>query len=391
MLKLDIIKTALFTPNADGNWGLPLILWSDPGKAKSAVLAQIAKAFGMRLKVLPPGQMGEGVFGVTPYPVKTERGVRMTFPAPGWIDEFYAADGSELAGIVFPDETNTAPPALQAAVMGMINDRRVGDAYLPKRVRVLGAANPTVTSAGGWDLSAPAANRNGHIDWDGATVEEWADYMVGAMHGCTPVDAAVEEKRVLGVWDGEWAKAAGMVSAFVTRNSKHYHNMPASGDPQQSRAWSSPRTLELATRALAGASIHSLDESDTQELFAAFVGKGCCKEFIAWRKKLDLPDPAALLDGKVKFAHDPSRLDRTFATLASCVTLVTPPNADKRQERAKKLWTIMAEVAVDAADVIVPTVRALAKPRLGTASPEARPVLATLAPMLAAAGITVKE
>lgn len=395
-MKTKILKAALFTPLAEGRWGLPLLLWSVPGEAKSAMVRLVCAEWGLCCKVLPPGQVGEGMFGVVPFPVQTERGARMTYPSPAWVDDFEAHGGR---GVVFPDETNTVPPALQAAVMGLINDRRIGDALLPLGVRALGAANPTACAAGGWDLSAPMANRFGHLAWDGPSAEEWADWLITGADGYQGEvrDAAAEEARVLAAWPGAFAQAAGLTSGFLRRNPGLRHKMPQDGDPAQSRAWPSPRTWEMATRALASAKVHGLTAAETDEFMAAFVGGGAATEFAAWQENLDLPDPAQVLDGAVEWRHDPKRLDRSWVVLGSCAATVAAQNAPKRKERAAKLWSILAEVCGkkdapgSAPDVTIPAVRALVhkEVRLG-GMPEARPVLVRLQPMLAAAGITAQ-
>jgi MoxR-like ATPase len=383
--KVRIVKAALFTPLSDGKWGLPLLLWGEPGPGKSAVVGQIARACGLPIKVLPPGQVGEGMFGVVPYPVQTEKGVRLTYPAPAWVDDL--AEG----GLAFPDETNTAPMALQAAIMGLIHDRRVGDYVLPPRVRVLGAANPTACSAGGNDLSAPMANRLGHIDWPHPSTEEWANFMRsgGTVENYLDgdVDPLTEEKRVMAAWAVAYSEAVGLVTAFHERRSGLLHKMPAAGDPQQSRAWPSHRSNEFATRALASAKVHGLTEAETDEFFAAFVGQAVATQFAAWRVALDLPDPSAVLDGTVTWTHDPKRLDRTAAVLGACTTLVVPLDAAKRKARAAKLWKILADVMATDKDLVVMQVRVLVGRKIGLVGmPEARPVTEGLAPLLRAGG-----
>lgn len=59
------------------------------------------------------------------------------------------------AGYLFLDELSTAPPAVQAAMLGVALERRVGDLVLPRAVQVVAAANPPERAADGWDLSPP--------------------------------------------------------------------------------------------------------------------------------------------------------------------------------------------------------------------------------------------
>jgi hypothetical protein len=126
---------------------------------------------------------------------------------------------------------------------------------------------------------------------------------------------------------------------------------------------------------------------DRDELLAGAVGTGAAGELITYITEADLPDPAELLDGKVTFTHEPKRLDRTTAVLASCAALVTSPKAVKQADRSAALWKICQPIVKDAADVVVPAARTMVKAKLSK-SPEARPVLLKLQPILAAAGIT---
>jgi MoxR-like ATPase len=369
-------------------WGLPLILWGAPGTAKSATIVELARLYGLPCEVLTPGERGEGAFGVTPVPEQLPgNGTVLRYPPPEWIENLRAEDGEER-GIVFVDETNSAPPALQPALLGLIQERRIGGHQLGPRVRVLGAANPVSQSAGGWDLAAPVANRCGHVDWPAPSAEEWGAWLTGQA-GAQEAgrDATVEEEMVLASWPEAWALAAGTVAAFLKTRSELLHKMPADGSPEQGRAWPSPRTWEYAARALASARVHKLGEEDESELVASFIGVAAAGELFTWILEADLPDPAALLDGAVTFAPDPRRLDRTEAVLSACAALVTPGKADKRQARASSLWTLCTLVAGQAKDAVIPAAIALCRAGLQGVK-EAKPVLAALHDVISAAEAT---
>lgn len=157
-MKTNLLRAALFTPISEERWGLPLLLWGNPGVAKSAILRQLAREYGLPIEVLSPASRGEGAFGVTPVP----DGGRMTYPRPDWTDKFEEAK----RGIVFVDEINLAATHFAGALLGLLQDRVLGSYQLPPGVRVVAAANPIdlAAASGGWDLSAPAANRVGHLE-----------------------------------------------------------------------------------------------------------------------------------------------------------------------------------------------------------------------------------
>jgi hypothetical protein len=378
---ISLLAAAMFTPGPEGFWGLPLFLWGDPGIGKTHIIKALAKRYGLALERLSPGERGEGQFGVVPVPGADGF---LHYPAPAWASRF--ATG---AGLIFVDEANTAPPgSIQAALLGLVQLRILGSHEFSARTRTLAAANEVSDAAGGWPIPLSLANRFGHLDVEKPDPQDWGVSFLGGFadsDGAT-VDADAEEKRVMDAWEPAIANARGLVQAFITRRPEFLHKKPARGATV--KAWPSPRTVTYAAHALAGAQIHGLTESDTDELMGAFVGTPWVSEFATWRANADLPDPAAFLDGKVAFKHDPRRLDRTMAVLSSCAALVFPKTAANRKARAGKLWTTIAEVMEDAADAAVPAGRVLVNAQLvGTVCPESKPVLNRLDKILTGAGI----
>lgn len=384
--KINIIQAAFFTPMSKGEWGLPLILWGEPGTTKTANIKAMCARFGFHCEHLAPGERGDGAFGVTPVPTTTPHGTVLSYPPPDWSLKLRGEDGEE-SGVVFFDEINTAPPALKPALLGGVQERRVGGHTFGKRVRVIGAANPVEQSAGGYDLTAPEANRNGHIDWHKPDIEDWASWLLsgGSSGEAEKVqDAKKEEARVMKLWPEAFAKASGVVSAFLRARSDLLHKMPPANDPKASRAWPSARTWEYATRALASSFVHGLVTIERDEFLAAFVGSGPAGELATFLEENDLPEPAKLLDGEIEFSHDPERLDRTVVVLNACAALVTPKDAAKRNDRGEALWKLIGAVAEDAKDVVVPSMTSLVTAQLKTAS--SKPIMARLHSVVTTAG-----
>lgn len=380
-MRQELLTCALFTPMRAGNWGLPLLVEDTPGTAKTAVIRQIAAAWGLPCKVLSPGEEGEGAFGVVPVPLNG----RLVYPAPEWVD--LVADG----GVVFIDECGSIPPMIQAPVLGLIAEKKIGGAQLSLRVRVLGAMNDTDISANGHDLSAPLANRFGHLKWGHPTVEQHMAFMLGLGgkdQEVAPRSAEAEEARVLRAWPEAWARAVGLEVAFLQAQPQWKNAMPKQGDPALSKAWPSDRTWEYATRALASADVHSLSETDRDEFVAAFVGHQAHEHFAAFIESADLPKPADVLDGRVKFSWEPKRLDRSSAIVTACAALVVPPEAPRRRERAKVLWEMLGSASHY--DVTVPVAKQLVGAKLHVGM-DALPVLARLEPILSAAGVKPGE
>lgn len=384
-MKTNLLRAAFFTPGPYSTWGLPILLWGPPGVAKSAALRRLAAECGVPIEVLSPAARGEGAFGVTPVP----DGGRMTYPRPDWTDKF--VDGR---GIVFVDEINLAATHFAGALLGLLQDRVIGSHHLGPGIRVFAAANPVdlAAASGGWDLSAPAANRLGHLEWPCPSAAEWTNWLLSDAddYSVTTVDSTAEEQRVLTAWPLAWGRARGIVSGFIAAHSTHLHALPKQGSAEMSRAWPSPRTWAFAARALASADVHGLSEKDRDEFVSAFVGSGAAGELFEWLKLADLPDSAALLDGNLDrpWQHNKARLDLTMAVFGSAVACVVATNDERlRRTRAEMLWTLLAQASETASDLIVMPAKVLVKAKLFAGSIG---VLGNLAAVLEAAKINAE-
>lgn len=379
-----ILKAAFFTPGLNNRWGLPLLFVGIPGGGKSTQLESESRALGLHAETLISSLRDPTDFGGMPFIGTKDGQTTFQLAAMPWVHR--AADAGHAA--VLFDEINTAPQSVFASLLRVILEGVVGDYRLPSTVRFVAAMNPVECSAGGNDIPPPLANRFGHIRFENPDAQAWTSWLLGgaAPAGQERLDPKAEEARVMDEWPTAWAKARGTVSGFVRARPNLLHKMPTAFDPGASMAWPSPRTWEMATRALAGSEVHALDQTNTEVLVEAFVGTAAASEFITYLAKLDLPDPADVLDGKVQFKHEPSRLDRTAAVLDSCAALVSSPTAPKRNARADVLWRLLGDIGKSALDVIVPCGVTLVKAQLLT--PASKPVLVQLQPVLKAAGIT---
>lgn len=280
---------------------------------------------------------------------------------------------------------NCAPPALQAPLLGAVQLRTIGAHTFPAGVRVIGAANETQHAAGGWDLAPALANRFGHFEYTGLDADSWATGMLGSFRSSqqTQETAADIEAKVSREWPAAAAQERGKIAGFIQRNPTLLHKMAVKGSPD--RAWPSHRSVEYAAVALTSATIHGLNESDTDELMSAFVGRPWVTEFRQWTELLDLPLPANVLDGDVRFAHDERRPDRTLVVLGACAALITPTDAPNRKERGAVFWRLVGEIAKSAPDLTMGAARAVIKS--GLLVDAQKGVLRDLLPILSAAGM----
>jgi MoxR-like ATPase len=128
------------------------MIWGPPGIGKSSIVAQTAAKHGLacidvRLSQLAPTDL-RGL------PV-AEGGVSRWYPP-----EFLPRDGQ---GILFLDEVNLAPPAMQGMAQQLILDRRVGSYALPDDWFVWAAGNRKEDRAAVYDMPSPLANRFVHL------------------------------------------------------------------------------------------------------------------------------------------------------------------------------------------------------------------------------------
>ncbi|TRV79802.1 AAA family ATPase [Streptomyces sp. 130] len=314
----------------------PVLLWGEPGIGKSAGLEQLAAGLGLDLETViasvhePSDFAGLPVVGDDP----ATTGVPMA--PPDWAVRL-ARKGQ---GLLFFDELSSAPPAVQAALLRVVLERRVGSLKLPDSVRIVAAANPPSSAADGWHLSPPLANRFVHLQWthDPRTV---ARGMAGTWPEA-PVPV-VDPARAAGAV----ARARGAVSGFLTARPGLVHHLPADAEGR-GRAWPSPRTWDMALRLLATGYATGTGRDAVAAALAGAVGDGAGIELLSYLENLDLPDPDRVLADPDAFAL-PERGDRQLAFLIAVVAAV---QAEPTRSRWEAGWAVLAKaVAAGVPDV----------------------------------------
>jgi hypothetical protein len=303
--------------------GVPTLVWGPPGVGKTAHIRALAnKRRWLLVEIIASLHDPTDFNGL---PVVQNGGVH--FAPPDWVYLFE----EQGQGILFLDELTTAPPTVQAALLRLVLERKVGAHSLPAGVRVVAAANPPEMAANGWELAPPLANRFAHINYAldaGEWVKQFPSYW-----GNPP--------QLEGVEEAVWARARARVAAFLTRRP----NLLYTFDPSREETrFATPRTWDLFSRAWAAA---SLDPTSAGDLAAALVGDAPAAEFASWVTTLDLREPSEIL-ALGRAYRLPTRGDIAHAELTA---LAESAEAIESPDAWDRAWEVLRGVANTATDL----------------------------------------
>lgn len=261
---------------------LSLMIWGPPGVGKSSIVAQCAAENGLDLIDLRLSQLAPTDLRGLPVPVDR---VCTWYPP-----EFLPRDGR---GILFLDEINMAPPAMQGIAQQLILDRKVGSYEVPDGWFVWAAGNRKEDKASVFDMPAPLSNRFVHL-------EVQPDFDSFKFHA---LKIGIDER----------------ILAFLAYRANLLHQID-----QRNPAWPSPRTWVMASSLRAIGLPISLA-----------VGSAAATEFEAFESVYrKLPDLDAIALGKkgIKFPDEPSV--RYAVTIGLTVRASDPERANKIMEWA---------------------------------------------------------
>ena len=131
------------------------MIWGPPGIGKSATVRAIAKSNDLKLIDLRLSQLAPTDLRGLPV-ADRDKLISNWYPP-----EFLPKDGN---GILFLDELNTAPPAMQGIAQQLILDRRVGDYCLPDGWFVWAAGNRQEDASAVFKMPSALQNRFIHFD-----------------------------------------------------------------------------------------------------------------------------------------------------------------------------------------------------------------------------------
>ncbi|QGV78319.1 AAA family ATPase [Streptomyces ficellus] len=324
---------------------LPVLLWGEPGIGKTAALTQLATSLGLPLTTViasvhePSDFSGLPIVGDDP----AVQGVPMA--PPQWAVDLVRAG----KGLLFLDELSTATPAVQAALLRVVLERKVGALQLPPGVRIVAAANPRASAADGWELSPPLANRFVHLYW----VHD-RDVVVRGLGGVWPraeLPRLAPDRLPEAV-----AYARRAVCGFLEARPTLIHRLPST-ETRRGGAWPSPRSWEAALTLLAFGTAASVSRDVLALLVRGAVGDGPGLELLAHLDRMELPDPEALLADPPS-AELPERGDLRQAALEAVIAAV---GARPERERWEAGWAVLVRaLETGAPDLLVAPATTLA-------------------------------
>lgn len=324
---------------------LPVLLWGEPGIGKTAALTQLAETLDLPLTTViasvhePSDFSGLPIVGDNP----AEQGVPMA--PPDWAVRLVRAG----RGLLFLDELSTAPPAVQAALLRLVLERRIGALQLPPGVRIVAAANPRASAADGWELSAPLANRFVHLQW---THDH--EVVVRGLGGTWPRATLprLDPERLSAAV--EFARRA--VCGLLAARPGLVHRLP-SNETRRGGPWPSPRSWDMTLTLVAFATAAGSSREVLSLLVRGTVGDGPGLELLASLDRMDLPDPEELLADPAGAAL-PERGDLRQAVLDGVVAAVR--NRPER-DRWDSAWALLVRaLETGAPDLVVVPANTLA-------------------------------
>jgi len=280
--------------------GRSAFLWAGPGIGKSDVIHQIASRYlpteeesaaGMLPGVAVDVRMGQmmptDIMGI-PYYDKETGTMKWAPPSILPSAEFCA---KHKMVILFLDELNTSPAAVQAAAYQLVLDRKTGSGFkLADNVSVIGAGNRDTDRGVITRMPSPLANRFTHFklrsNW-----ESWFDWAIlNNIH-----------HDIVGYLNF----APQYLDQFDPKSPDH--------------AFATPRSWKFVDDIM---KVPGVTDEQLSELVAGTVGEGVAIQFMAHRKIAGLlPNPADILDGKIQTLAT-TEISAKYSLTISCCHLL---------------------------------------------------------------------
>ncbi len=241
---------------------LPVFIWGAPGIGKSSIVKAIAREQNMefidlRLSLLDPTDLK----GIPFFDSTTNEGV--------WAKPSFLPKSDNVSkGILFLDEINSAPPAVQASAYQLVLDRKVGEYELPDGWSIVAAGNRENDRGVVYRMPPPLANRFVHFEME-VDFEDWKAWAYRAN-----VDASI--------------------IAFLQYDPSRLFSF----DPTTNqKSFATPRSWEFANRILQS----GIKQELLHESLSGAVGDDSAVAYLGFTKVMHaLPDIDKVLSGEIR-------------------------------------------------------------------------------------------
>lgn len=234
----DVKKAIAMLREANVN----IFLSGPPGGGKSQIIGQAAEEMDLEyldVRVLLH-EPSDFKFPIVDMQKAMVRWVQSVFPTdPKW------------KGIVCLEEVPQAAPLVQAALLGLVHERRLGEYVPPEGLQFIATGNRQEDRAGGHRIITPLLNRFVHLDLE-VSNDDWQEW---AIHNGVTVE----------------------VRSFLKWKPTLLHKFnPALNE----RAFPTPRSWEFVSKMLP----HVTDDAILSQVVSGAVGDGPAAEFLGFLK-----------------------------------------------------------------------------------------------------------
>lgn len=242
---------------------IPTFVWGAPGVGKSSIVKQIANKknidfIDLRLSLMDPTDLK----GIPFYDESKHQAL--------WAPPAFLPRSGE--GILFLDELNSAPPAVQASAYQLILDRKVGEYELPSGWAIVAAGNRESDRGVVYRMPSPLANRFVHFELE-VSVEDWRD----------------------------WAYSAKIDSSIISYIAYKNEDLFTFDATKNEKSFATPRSWEFVDKILKT----SMSEKLLLKSLEGAIGKEVAVNFLAFSKvATKIPDIEGILNGRVEDYSD---------------------------------------------------------------------------------------
>lgn len=294
-----------------------------PGVGKSSSVLQMCQAMKRDMMLLIGSTHApEDVAGI-PF-VSTCRAFFDMVP-PKWAERL-----SRPGALLFIDELTTVPPAMRAAMLSMLTERRLGSLVIHPDTLMCAAYNPPHLAPSASPLEKSMANRFFHSEWK-HDFDAWTEGMES--------ENDTWGKPWFPVLEPDWKRYASKwgyrITGYLRKNSNDRINIPQNDDEM---AYATPRSWYYLRNCLAAAESVEAPGHIQNQLATGCIGKTVGGNFLKYVSTLDLVDPEAVLAGTEQFKFDRKRIDLASALLTSIVSCIRQNYSQDRLDAAVDIF-----------------------------------------------------